>query len=85
MNRTSSFKNRIVISLAPGRPLPHLRTGRASLNDFDQTIDVEGKGLNEHAAGATFLKQLRPSAIADCQLPDVMRDSDGNIRKPSAW
>ena len=33
----------------------------------------------------TFFKQLRPSILAACQLPEVMRDTDGQFRKPGAW
>jgi hypothetical protein len=33
----------------------------------------------------TFFKQIRPSALAACQLPTVLRDAHGEIRKPSRW
>jgi hypothetical protein len=33
----------------------------------------------------TFFKQLRPSIPADCQLPQVMRDAEGEFRKPATW
>ena len=33
----------------------------------------------------TFFKQLRPSVIAQCQLPPVLRDAEGEIRKPEGW
>lgn len=33
----------------------------------------------------TFFKQLRRSALAQSQLPPVLRDSHGQIRKPLAW
>lgn len=33
----------------------------------------------------TFFKQLRPSILASCQLPDVVRDADGEFRKPATW
>ncbi len=37
------------------------------------------------ALQATFFKQLRTSILADCQLPEVLRDSDGEFRKPATW
>jgi uncharacterized LabA/DUF88 family protein len=37
------------------------------------------------ALKATFFKQVRPSAIAGCQLPDAMTDADGEIQRPSTW
>jgi uncharacterized LabA/DUF88 family protein len=33
----------------------------------------------------TFFKQLRPSILADCRLPEVMGDADGEFRKPETW
>jgi uncharacterized LabA/DUF88 family protein len=33
----------------------------------------------------TFFKQLRPAVLADCQLPDVLADAHGEIRKPAGW
>lgn len=33
----------------------------------------------------TFLKQIRPSALAACQFPPELRDAKGVIRKPRHW
>jgi len=33
----------------------------------------------------TFFKQLRASTLAQTQLPAVLRDTQGTIRKPSNW
>jgi uncharacterized LabA/DUF88 family protein len=33
----------------------------------------------------TFFKQIRASALAACQLPPVLHDTHGEIRKPSRW
>ncbi len=33
----------------------------------------------------TFFKQLRPTAVASCQLPPLLTDADGTITKPAAW
>jgi hypothetical protein len=32
-----------------------------------------------------FFKQLRPTAVADCQFPVEMRDEAGAFRKPADW
>lgn len=48
--------------------------------------------VNPHAARrrsralkGTFFKQLRPSLLAQCQLPETMTDANGTFRKPAAW
>jgi uncharacterized LabA/DUF88 family protein len=33
----------------------------------------------------TFFKQLRPSVLADCQLPETLTDGRGTIHKPHVW
>jgi hypothetical protein len=33
----------------------------------------------------TFFKQLRPSVLAQCQLPNVITDAYGTFRKPASW
>jgi len=33
----------------------------------------------------TFFKQLRPSVLADCQLPGTLTDPSGTIHKPAGW
>ena len=33
----------------------------------------------------TFFKQLRPSILPSCQLPDTLADQHGTIRKPNRW
>lgn len=33
----------------------------------------------------TFFKQLRPSTLPRCQLPDELTDRHGTIRKPDRW
>lgn len=33
----------------------------------------------------TFFKQLRPSILEHCQLPEVMSDQYGQINKPTRW
>lgn len=33
----------------------------------------------------TFFKQLRPSVLAQCQLPHVMSDKNGKFQKPASW
>lgn len=34
---------------------------------------------------ATFFKQVRISALAKCQFPEVLRDAKGEFRKPAGW
>jgi hypothetical protein len=33
----------------------------------------------------TFFKQLRAQILPACQLPDVLTDEHGTIRKPASW
>ena len=33
----------------------------------------------------TFFKQIRPSIVAQCQLPPILLDADGEIHKPEGW
>lgn len=33
----------------------------------------------------TFFKQIRASALAPCQFPPVLRDAQGEIRRPQDW
>lgn len=33
----------------------------------------------------TFFKQLRPTVLASCQLPRVMKDATGTFSKPATW
>lgn len=33
----------------------------------------------------TFFKQLRPSVLAQTQLPSVLHDAQGTIHKPASW
>ncbi|MDE2670845.1 MAG: NYN domain-containing protein [Chloroflexota bacterium] len=33
----------------------------------------------------TFFKQVRPTLLAQCQLPPTLRDAEGQIRKPEGW
>ena len=35
--------------------------------------------------GPLFFKQVRPSALAACQLPPVLHDEKGEIRRPAGW
>lgn len=32
-----------------------------------------------------FFKQVRPSALRACQLPPVLEDANGEIRRPATW
>ena len=35
--------------------------------------------------GPLFFKQIRPRALRDCQFPQVLRDAQGEIRRPDGW
>jgi uncharacterized LabA/DUF88 family protein len=37
------------------------------------------------ALRSSFFKQLRPSVLPNCQLPPVLKDAQGEIRKPESW
>ncbi|MEU8198555.1 NYN domain-containing protein [Microbispora amethystogenes] len=43
-----------------------------------RTIDLVG-------ARPTFLRQINPSMLKACQLPDLLQDAQGKIRRPSRW
>lgn len=48
-------------------------------------INPQSAKHRSRALTATFFKQLRPTVVASCQLPDVMSDGDGEFRKPATW
>lgn len=48
-------------------------------------INPHPPGYRSRALRGTFFKQLRPSALAVCQLPETLTDDRGTIRKPAAW
>ncbi len=60
-----------------------------------QELDVPVGLVNPHPArdrsrdleklGPLFFKQVRPSALRDCQFPRVLQDAQGEIRRPEAW
>jgi hypothetical protein len=37
------------------------------------------------ALGPLFFKQIRPTALRDCQFPPVLTDGQGEIRRPDGW
>jgi hypothetical protein len=37
------------------------------------------------AVRSSFFKQLRPSVLPSCQFPPVLKDAQGEIRKPTSW
>ena len=38
-----------------------------------------------HELPCQFFRQIPKQALADAQLPDVVRDAHGEIRKPKGW
>lgn len=58
----------------------------------EQQLGVRVGIVNPHPAArrsralrSSFFKQLRPSVLASCQLPTVLKDDRGEIRKPPSW
>ncbi len=65
---------------------------RVPIRIAEQQLGVTVGIVNPHRAKnrsrvlqATFFKQLRPSVLAQCQLPEVMSDRNGTFRKPASW
>ena len=48
-------------------------------------VNPQRASKRSRALKGTFFKQLRPSVLAACQLPDVMADEIGTFRKPASW
>ena|SRR6266508_2276507 len=65
---------------------------REPIRVAEQELGVKVGIVNPHPAArrsralrASFFKQLRPSVLASCQLPPVLKDAQGEIRKPATW
>jgi len=65
---------------------------RVPIRIAEQQLGITVGIVNPHRAKnrsrvlqATFFKQLRPSVLAQCQLPEVMSDQNGTFRKPASW
>jgi hypothetical protein len=43
------------------------------------------RSMDLEAARPTFFKQIRPSVLGRCQLPDKLKDHRGEIRRPVEW
>lgn len=48
-------------------------------------LNPQKQDSRELKTAASFYKQIRPSVLARCQLPSLMRDAVGLIHKPRAW
>jgi uncharacterized LabA/DUF88 family protein len=48
-------------------------------------VNPHPSARRSQALRPTFFKQIRPSALADCQFRPVLRDAQGEIRKPKSW
>ncbi len=63
-----------------------LRLARDELNLTTGVINPHQASKRSRALQATFFKQLRPSALAACQLPPQVTDARGRmITKPGDW
>jgi uncharacterized LabA/DUF88 family protein len=65
---------------------------RVPVRIAEEQLGVTVGIINPHPVGrrsrvlrGTFFKQLRPSILAQCQLPETVTDTNGVIRKPAAW
>jgi uncharacterized LabA/DUF88 family protein len=65
---------------------------RVPIRIAEQELGVRVGVINPHppeyrsrVLKGTFFKQLRPSVLADCQLPGTLTDARGTIRKPAGW
>jgi len=65
---------------------------RVPIRIAEQELGVRVGVINPHppeyrsrVLKGTFFKQLRPSVLADCQLPEALTDARGKIRKPGVW
>ncbi|WP_182908104.1 NYN domain-containing protein [Microbispora sp. H13382] len=45
----------------------------------------ERRAVDLIAARPTFLRQINPSMLKACQLPDRLQDAHGKIRRPDRW
>jgi uncharacterized LabA/DUF88 family protein len=48
-------------------------------------VNPQPAASRSRALKATFFKQLRESTVAECQLPEVIIDAQGEIGKPDRW
>ena len=65
---------------------------RVPIRIAEQELGIRVGIINPHPAEfrsrvlrGTFFKQLRPSVLAACQLPETLIDVRGTMRKPAAW
>ncbi|MFC0864307.1 NYN domain-containing protein [Sphaerimonospora cavernae] len=45
----------------------------------------ERRAIDLIAARPTFLRQINPGMLRACQLPDLVQDAHGKIRRPGRW
>lgn len=62
-----------------------IRIVRAELNLPVGIVNPHPASRRSRALTGTFFKQLRPSVLATCQLPETVADANGSIRKPQGW
>lgn len=74
------------------RLLPKNDIQRIIKKEFDKVVGVAAPILNpdrhlsnELRKRADFLKEIRASALAKSQLPDVLTDRNGRFRRPARW
>jgi len=62
-----------------------VRIARAEARIKVGVINPHGAKHRSRRLQGTFFKQLRRGVVAQTQLPPVLQDAQGTIRKPSAW
>jgi hypothetical protein len=62
-----------------------LRLVREELKLTTGLINPHPPGKRSRSMTSTFFKQIRPAVLARCQLPPVLTDEQGTIRRPTRW
>jgi uncharacterized LabA/DUF88 family protein len=74
----------VVISNDSDLKLP-IEVAQSELGIRVGVVNPHPPSRRSRALQPTFFKQLRTSALVDCQFPPVLADERGEIRKPARW
>ena len=74
----------VVISNDSGLKLP-IEVAQGELGLRVGVVNPHPPAGRSRALQPTFFKQIRSSALAACQFPSMLTDSQGEIRKPPRW
>ncbi len=86
-----AFKNRCEIAVVVSNDSDLAEAVRVAQSDLGIQVGLinphprkrRSRKLNE--LPCLFFKQIPKRALADAQLPDIIRDAQGEIRKPKGW